>query len=298
MDYFLRVPVGREIDYWIDFASSSLEHAKERFDRCIVDFQSNKFLETDDLVILASVIEYFHIYGSEISFINDSGKLYSYLKTIKFINFWESDYNRNNFLIPYRSSTVTLWKINPEHTFSYKERLQDFLKKRFLNDKIDLTSLGSNVEEVFNNIFDHSESKVNGFILGQYFPNKKRFSFSVCDLGVGIPFRVNKYNLANNLHEIKDEHAVYSALEIGFTTKSTERNRGFGLNNLLEMTESSNGELRVISNKGCVIKEADEPFFLHNFGNNFLHGTLIRVDIDVNTFDEIDLSDEIMNFNF
>lgn len=298
MNHLLKVPTEREIDYWIDFASNSLEKAKEEFDNCIVDFQSNKFLETDDLVILASVIEYFHLYGSKISFINDGGKLISYLKTIRFVNFWESDYDRNNFLTPYRSSTVTLWKINPENTFSYKERLQDFIKRRFRNSKIDLTPLGSNLEEVFNNIFDHSESKVNGFILGQYFPNKKRFSFSVCDLGVGIPFRVNKYNLANNLQLLSDEDSVYNALKIGFTTKSTPRNRGFGLNNLLELTESSNGELRVVSNKGCVIKTAGVDYFLHNFTDSFLHGTLIRVDIDVNTFDEIDLTDEIMDFDF
>ncbi|MCR9181462.1 MAG: hypothetical protein NXH73_00910, partial [Flavobacteriaceae bacterium] len=80
-----------------------------------------------------------------------------------------------------------------------------------------------------------------------------------------------------------------------FSVKSTPQNRGFGLNNILELTESSNGTLMIVSNSGILIKRAGENYEIGDTGFSF-SGTLIKVEVDTNTFENIDDSDLIFDF--
>ena len=63
----------------------------------------------------------------------------------------------------------------------------------------------------------------------------------------------------------------------------------------MELTESSNGILQIISNDGFVLKKAGEMYKAGNVNFNF-RGTLIKVEIDLNTFEEKDETDDIYNF--
>lgn len=67
------------------------------------------------------------------------------------------------------------------------------------------------------------------------------------------------------------------------------------MNNILELTENSNGKLLIISNDGIVEKQAGNVYSTGNVGYDF-SGTLIKVEVDLNTFVEKDDSDEIFDF--
>ena len=94
---------------------------------------------------------------------------------------------------------------------------------------------------------------------------------------------------------LDDWKAILKSLERGYSIKSTPRNRGFGLNNILELTESSNGRLQILSNTGVVEKRSGEMYRGGNVNFNF-SGTLVKVEVDLNTFVEKDDTEEIYEF--
>jgi len=165
--------------------------------------------------------------------------------------------------------------------------------ERFVKNK-DLVPLAANMDEVFNNIFDHSKSPVTGYIITQYYPKNNKLSFSVCDFGIGIPTSIITFDNEQE-PDFEDWKAILKSLEKGFSINSTPRNRGFGLNNILEFTESSNGKLLIISNDGIVEKKAGDMYRSGSSDFNF-SGTLIKVEVDLNTFEEKDETDQIFDF--
>ena len=83
------------------------------------------------------------------------------------------------------------------------------------------------ISEIFNNIQDHTRSDI-GSVFVQHFPKEKSINISVSDFGDGIPHVVR-----TKLPELSDSDAILTAVTEGFTTKSTMRNQGAGLNYLL-----------------------------------------------------------------
>lgn len=290
-EYILKVPSTQKADDWFEFIRESLDH-NEKVDLLIVDFNNLKFMDTDDFVVLACLIESFYLKGCKVAFKGGTENFNNHLYNVKFKEYWKDGFDRSKFTISYNRSTLCLWKISQEMIYSYSTYARKYFEG-FTNNK-DLIPLASNIDEVFNNVFDHSKSEVSGYIITQYYPKNNKLSFSVCDFGVGIPNSINNAEI-ENINNIEDWKAILKSLERGFSIKSTPRNRGFGLNNILELTESSKGKLSIISNNGIVIKKAGEMYVSGSNDYNF-SGTLIKVEVDLNSFEEKDESDEIFDF--
>ncbi|MFD2917061.1 ATP-binding protein [Psychroserpens luteus] len=290
-EYTLSVPSSQRAKDWFKFVSESLSEIGE-LDHLIVDFNSVRFMETDHFVILACLIESFHVTGCKVSFTRGTDGFNNHLFNIKFKEYWKEGFDREKFTISHNETTLCLWKICKNMIYSYSDYAKVYFEK-FTNNK-DLVPLASNIDEVFNNIFDHSQSSVSGYIITQYYPKNNKISFSVCDFGQGIPHAIKNSDI-DGTDNIEDWKAILKSLEKGFSIQSTPRNRGFGLNNILELTESSNGVLNIISNKGVVLKRAGEVYRAGNMGYDF-KGTLIKVEVDLNTFEEKDESQHIFDF--
>jgi len=285
-EYSIIIPESNSLEDWISFIDNNLNIDYDTFDNLIIDFGGRYFLETDDLVLLACFLENFHLKGKTILFIGGTEKLNAHLNRIKFKNYWTTLFVRDRFTFTSNNTTFCLWKISKEMIPSYSTFAKNYYSKTMFKGK-DMSPLASNLDEVFNNIFDHSKSLVNGYIITQYFPNKKVLSFSVCDLGVGIPHSINNFLISQGKKVLNDGEAIYKSLEQGFTVKSTPRNRGFGLNNILELTESSNGTLRITSNAGHLEKRCGNNYQIIDLDVS-LKGTLVRVDIDTTTLEELE----------
>lgn len=290
-EYILKVPSTQRAADWFRFVNESLRET-EGIDSLVVDFNEVRFMETDDFVILACLIESFYIKGCKISFTGGTEGFNNHLFNIKFKEYWKDSFDRSKFTLSYNQTTLCLWKISENMIYSYSMYARKYFE-RYTNNK-DLIPMSSNMDEVFNNIFDHSQSAVTGYIITQYYPRNNKISFSVCDFGIGIPNSIKNADLEDNAN-YEGWKAILKSLEKGFSIKSTPRNRGFGLNNLLELTESSNGILQIISNDGLVYKKAGEMYKAGNLDFNF-NGTLVKVEIDLNTFEEKDETDEIFGF--
>jgi len=290
-ELIIRVPSSQNTVDWFHFVRRCLKQAKD-VDSLVVDFNNVRFMDTDDFVILACLIESFYIKNCSVSFVGGTQGFNNHLFNIKFKDYWKDGFDRDKFTLSYNQTTLCLWKISENMIYSYSMYARQYFE-RFTNNK-DLIPLSSNIDEVFNNIFDHSKSEVTGYIITQYYPKNNKLSFSVCDFGIGIPTSIRNAELDSNAG-YEDWKAILKSLEKGFSIKSTPRNRGFGLNNLLELTESSNGTLRIISNDGMVYKKAGEMYKAGNLNFGF-KGTLIKAEVDLNTFEEKDESEDIYGF--
>lgn len=99
-----------------------------------------------------------------------------------------------------------------------------------------------------NNVIDHSQSQIGGYVMAQYYPNKKSVQFVVADRGIGF--------LKNVIlkEDVKNEsQAIKIALQKGFTATQarmygSQRNAGYGLYAMKEILDSTNGSFVIISN--------------------------------------------------
>lgn len=290
-NHTLKVPSSQKAEDWFSFIRESLKHTKG-ISQLIVDFNDVRFMDTDDFVVLACLIESFYINGCNIIFTGGTEGFNNHLFNIKFKEYWKQGFDRNKFTLSYNQTTLCLWKISEDMIYSYSMYARQYFE-RFAKNK-DLIPFASNMDEVFNNIFDHSKSPVTGYIITQYYPKNNKLSFSVCDFGIGIPTSIKESHVKQELN-FKDWKAILKSLEKGFSINSTPRNRGFGLNNILEFTESSNGKLFIISNDGIVEKKSGDMYHAGNSDFNF-KGTLIKIEVDLNTFEDKDETDQIFDF--
>ncbi|MBE7653949.1 ATP-binding protein [Tenacibaculum finnmarkense] len=291
-EYILNVPSSQTANDWFSFIECSLENI-DGVNELIVDFNNVKFLDTDDFVVLACLIESFYIHNCNVQFTGGTPGFNHHLYNIKFKEYWKDGFDRCKFTLSNNQTTLCLWKVSSDMIYSYSQYAKEYFE-RFTDNK-DLIPLASNIDEVFNNIFDHSKSPITGYIVTQYYPKTNKISFSVCDFGIGIPKSINNSLESRGEAKIEDWKAILKSLERGFSINSTPRNRGFGLNNIFELTETSNGELLIISNKGIVQKKARKMYQTGESNYNF-SGTLVKVEVDLNTFEEKDNFDEIFEF--
>ena len=149
------------------------------------------------LTSLACLIEQHKLAGAKIRFKYDrQTKTGQYLVKTKFINYWNKGFNRNHCFTSELHNTLPIWQLEYERINSYAERTKSFYEAHSIVDK-DLTPVILTIQEALNNVSDHSESKAGGFIFTQYYPKKSELEVSICDFGIGIPNKVNKY-LAKN----------------------------------------------------------------------------------------------------
>lgn len=287
------VPNDHTSESWFSFINDSLKLVNLDFEDLIVDLNTITFLDTDDIVALACLLDSFANSGKKIKFENGDDSLLTHLDNIKFKNYWNSEFNRDRFTVTNNDTTLCLWHISKEMIVDYTTYATKYYKGIF-KDK-DLVLLSLNLTEVFNNIFDHSYSSVNGYIITEYFSEKNILSFSVCDFGIGIAESMNRYNKSILKMQTPDSVAIKEALITGVSSHSTPQNRGFGLGNVLDFTENYKGALTISSNNGYLCKIYGEEYDLTETDFNFL-GTLIKVEINTLELEKIDEENEIFDW--
>lgn len=130
------------------------------------------------------------------------------------------------------------------------------------------------IEEIFNNIEDHSNQKV-GCAFGQFFPAINRIVITVSDFGVGIPTVMR-----TKFEGTTDADLLMTALREGVSTKSTPRNRGAGLPNIIRsLTNAGIGTVHILSNHAKVIIK-NGKVIQSSEQNNYYPGTFFELEID------------------
>ncbi|HOY13625.1 MAG TPA: GHKL domain-containing protein [Saprospiraceae bacterium] len=271
---------------WLNFIQECRLNPEESLpDKIIINLKNCSFLEPFHVVSLACLIEEFILLEIPIEFVEGENlELLEYLTGINFFLFWNLK-DRGSFLQNSKASNMPLWKINPTMITQYIVQVQNYYEQNHLKS-FSVEPLYHTLAETFNNILDHSKSKIFGYCITQYYPNKNKLKIAVCDFGKGISKTVNDFLLDASGNALPDHIAISKAFELGFSSKSNTRNKGFGLDTIKVIVESSNGLLRVIANKGCFTyingKYAD-----YNIRGCF-NGTILEIVLDTTTFEEKD----------
>lgn len=255
-----------------------------RWDELIVDFGDCRFLEPVQLVSLASLIEVYAQDEVEIRFEGLTHlEVAEYLKNIRFFDYWQEGFDREAYTDTRIGTNLGLWKISRPMIDAYTHSARQFYESNFF-PQYDLSPFSVALMEVFNNIFDHSQSPVSGYTISQYYPKSHKLKVAACDLGVGIANKVNTFFAEKNQSTLVDHEAVKRAFVKSFSTKSTVRNRGFRLNTIKDICNECDGRIFVASNAGVVKYEGN---LLHSYPvRHSFPGTHFEFVLDTRSFDQ------------
>lgn len=280
---------------WLRFIIKNRNAIKNnRRNKVVFDFTKTPFLQPYHLTSLACLIEEYKQSGATIQ-VNSKKKteVGTFLKYTKFENFWVPGFDRNFCFRSEITNTMPIWKNESERIDSFATRAQEFYSSHSIKGK-DLTPLRLTVVEALNNISDHSDSKVSGFVSTQYFKSKSELVISICDFGKGIPWKVNQYLKQEGEKQVKDIDALLKALEKGFSTKSNPRNRGFGLDTILSNVKASNGEMEIVSNRAYLSKkmQGSRMKIVRDDLQFSFPGTYLVIKLNTRKFQDIGLEQE------
>jgi hypothetical protein len=259
----LTIPNTNEHFSWINFIRNAKTLDYSEIDKVTLDFNQCTFLNTGSLTILACLIEEIRKQKNVFfSYINGSTKLNNHLNNIRFKEYWNTGFDRDAYTNSKNTTTLCLWHISSNMIESYGQQAQLFYKRQFFQH-LDLQPFSSTLVEIFNNIFNHSKSAVDGYVLTQYFPNLHKMSFSVCDFGEGIATSINNYRLNENKEPYSpDSFAIQKTLEAGISSKSIPQNAGLGLRNVLDFSENTSGTISILSNNGYYTKKKQRKSYI------------------------------------
>ncbi len=138
-------------------------------------------------------------------------------------------------------------------------------------DRATLKAVEWSLGEIMDNVVNHSQSPVGGFVQATAYKNANRVEFVVADAGIGIPGSMNISDHAE---------AIRRAIDEGVTRDKTQ-NAGNGLYGSYRVATLSGGQFEINSLKGSLFCKENEGKIV-NPGNLVLYsGTSVRCGIDV-----------------
>lgn len=143
-------------------------------------------------------------------------------------------------------------------------------------DKERKDTLYSKIYEIPNNALTHSYSEY-GIVCHGYYNNKNTFTFSIYDLGIGIPESVRRYKRDEGLSSV---NALRWALEKGNSTKITDYPRGIGFTILEEFRKEFKGKITIITEDIMYTTKKNGGTNYSNL-NKKIKGTLYTLQISV-----------------
>jgi len=272
---------------WVDFVSKNrIKNSEKNLEKLIIDFSDTEYIYTIQLVSLACLIEEYYQEGIEIEFTECLNKysVCNYLSDIKFFNYWDEGFDRESYTGVANTNCLCLWKINQAMIVSYTDNAQKFAQTHWINGK-DFSPLHQSLSEIFNNINDHSKSKISGYIITQYHPTHEQLRISVCDFGEGIGNSVYNFMREEKDEELDYVEALKKAFKMHFTVGSKPHNKGMGLYYIRENV-CLNGDLNIYTNS--IHMEVEPNKLKPSYLTENFKGTLIDIVINTNNLVNID----------
>lgn len=254
-----------------------------------LDFGPLQFIDPAGVTVLSNLIEFLKRVGAKtyfkghkalsvpVRFLDDSGFFKQYLGYPLVAN------------ASVRPTTLPLKLVEYKASYGYVGfNLVPWLATALRTDELSLSTIKVCFQEIFNNINDHSQVQI-GCVFAQHYPKDDVIQMTVSDFGVGIPAKVQVVEPQHN-----DQQAIRRAAEQGFTTKSTVRNRGAGLDVLIKNVVAKNGGAIIIQSRRGILACTRGPDGLvkriPRSAAGFYPGTLIQMSLHTRSFisDELD----------
>jgi len=235
-----------------------------------------KFLKPYHITPLACLIHEYQQQGFYIKVRGCSDAMHTLLSSFNFINFCKGE----SAVIPLQKDKFThpLWLIKQLENSSYIDAVTNYFQNTFLPNQ-DLFAVGNALGELFNNIFDHSNSKIPGYTFTKFIPERNQIILSVCDFGIGIPTKINTYLQKIGHEKLSSTDALKHATELAVSSKSQPHNAGRGLDTIRTSIKSLSGKILIVSNNTILWIKGDGSEQLVSIRETF-KGTLFVIWID------------------
>jgi anti-sigma regulatory factor (Ser/Thr protein kinase) len=201
-------------------------------------------------------------------------KAMEYLEDCGFFKqFFDSRIVYKEPMLPPTTLEVRTVKVKDSYEWTIKT-LKEWLRR--CTGRIDeFSNIQVAIEEIFNNICDHSSEQI-GCVFAQFYPAKDIIVIAISDFGKGIP------NVMRELYpDLTDEKLLIKALEEGVSTKSSPKNRGAGLTNIMRsLTNEGIGSVHIFSNYAKLSVSNKEVTQELNT-NTYYPGTFFEIEIDI-----------------
>ncbi|MDN7654690.1 ATP-binding protein [Burkholderia multivorans] len=252
------------------------------------DYSTLKFIDSAGVTVLSNLISFLEKLGVK-AYPRGHKALTDPVKYLDDSGFFKHFYGYTiSPTAAVRETTLPLQLVAYARSYEYMEyKLVPWLARALQTETQCLGTVQVCFQEIFNNINDHSGVGI-GCSFAQHFPRDDNIQFTVSDFGIGIPTRVKMLHPTLN-----DQQAIAKASEEGFTTQTTARNRGAGLDVLIKnVVDRNGGAVMIHSGRGmlsCARAEDGTTKRTARPAPGFYPGTLIQMSLHTRTF----ISDEV-----
>lgn len=244
------------------------------YKKLIFEFTKNcTYVDTAVSVIIGTLPKYAIIQKKKVQYQFVDIKNHPVFKFMKIVGMYK--YYMNNEIDYTGTDVIPFDHIKDEDSMNkYADMVMSLAPINMLKTAQDI--LASYILEIYQNGFYHSQSEIGVFTLGYWNKEKGEFTFSIYDMGVGIPEKIRKYMEKPNL---SSEQCVRIAFVEGFTTDVDKKiSRGLGLVRLERFIHLNEGNMTMYTDDICCIidGEKDKEFIKLDTS---IKGTLIIINI-------------------
>ncbi|WP_375428847.1 ATP-binding protein [uncultured Sphingomonas sp.] len=255
------------------------------------DFGRLQFIDGSGLTVFCNTLEWLYSHDVKVTFQNHVDVSSDSIRYLDDCGFFERHLGRKlRTSASVRGTTLPFMRVAHADAHGWLEYdFTPWMSGVFGVPHGALASVRTCVKEVFNNIIDHSTQNI-GFVHVQHYPKINRVRVTVSDFGKGIPS-----NIKTSFPALDDGAAILEATKPGFTTKSTPRNMGVGLDFLIESVTGNKGSVSIYSFKGAVTchRNASGVMQRHSsLGNGSYPGTLVELSLPTDCFVGDDVEEE------
>lgn len=285
----VRLPSGLNRASMYSLISQVVDHdLKPRSNEIKFIFNDLYFIEPTGVTVLSNITQWLLSNSVHVTYTCPPYRLFVNNKSLCFLD--DSQYFRHYLGEPIRKNaavrgtTIPLELVAIDASYQWFEKVVGWLSRRINVTVESLANIKMCLQEIFNNINDHSNQKIGSAFI-QHYPNKNKVSIAISDIGVGIP-----YNIQSKHPFLNDAQAIEKATERGFSTKSTPRNRGAGLDTLINnVVKNNEGTVYIHSNYGILscIYDNNTIAMKSNLTPVFYPGTLIEINLRTDTIENI-----------
>lgn len=158
---------------------------------------------------------------------------------------------------------------NAEQQKAVVDDFMDVVLRNMHVPKDIISGLEWSINELTDNVLNHSESKMGGIVQASTYPKNKVIAFAVADNGIGI-----LKSMQEGFPDLRtDLDAIGEAIKSG-VTRNSKFGQGNGLAGSLKVTTLSGGSFDITSGAGRLIVTPDETIKKPMFRGSY-HGTVV-----------------------
>lgn len=258
-----------------DFAGAISQWEQRNITNCLIlNFSKVKKAFANGMLGIIAIVSKLRLRGTEVTIVLPTDKnAQHFFSTTNWSNLLDvrlpqSQYNSRTHFVQQFTSYQEL----P----SLVSKFMDVVMRHIEMPKDILSALEWSVNEICDNVINHSNSISGGYLQVIAYPKNGIIAFTVADAGIGI-----LSSLKEGLPELNDDlNGIQESIKAG-VTRNKEFGQGNGLAGTLRITTMTGGSLDILSGKGRLLLSTNNatPF---NSDKDGFQGTCVSGQIHIN----------------